>query len=273
MDISASEWGSAFVKICFENYQGAGLFLYLTAAAFLYLLLRKDEKWKSFWGMYGAFLLLIVYNPLIIWRVVDLLGLDDEYYRFIWLIPVTPLIAYAGTSLVMRMNRKTCRLFCLAGVAAAIILCGSTVFSRTHMLTENVYKIPDEVIEICEIIRADCPMEEPRVAADFDLDVLINQYAPDIDLVLSYREIARNQELRGYGTQSDTPSERLHHVILDRLGHDEGYLVYALREGEVDYIVTSRGTPVRDYISQSQCRLIAELDEYCIFRVELEEES
>lgn len=270
MNINASELGITFVKVCFSLFQGQGWFLYLAVVCFVYLLVPKKEPWKSFWGLYGAFLLLIVFNPLI-WRMVDLLGLDDEYYRFLWLIPLTPLIAYAGTGLIMKVSQKTLRVLALVGTVAVIVLCGQSIFTRSWDAIENIYKIPDEVIEICEIIRADCDKEEPVVASDFDLSVLINQYAPEIDLILSYRQVAALEELYSYGDYVDKPEDRLYHVLINELPHDENYLVYALGEGNVDYIVTHRGSNTRGYIMESQCRLIAELKQYCIFRVEIEE--
>ena len=276
MDVNATELGNAFVKTCFGNYQGTGWFLYLTALCFLFLLLQKKEEWRTFFGLYGGFLLLAVFNPFVIWRVVALLGLDDEYYRFLWLIPVVPTLAYTGARLTGQAEKKWGKKIgglALAGITCLFLAAGTPFFSRSLSLAENIYKIPDEVIEICEIIRADCPKEEPCVAADFDLDVLINQYAPDLNLILSYRAIADIRALEAQGDYIDEAPSRLYHVLIEETPHDEGYLIYALSEGNVDYIVTHRGTPVREYILASQCRLIAELDEYCIFRVELEQEA
>ena len=269
MNISASEYGIEFVKKCFVLFQDKGCFLYLAAVCMIYLLIRKREPWKSFWGMYGAFLLLIVFNPMM-WIVVDKLGLDDEYYRFFWLIPITPLVAYTGTTLVLKAQKKTLRAMIFCGTILTVVLCGQSVFSRSWDTIDNIYKIPDEVIEICEIIRVDCDKDEPVVASDFDLSVLINQYAPEMDLILSYGDIARMEELYGYGHFMDTPADRLYHVIVGQWVHDDTYLVDGLRDGNVDYVVTERGNPSRFYIQDSQCRLIAELSQYCIFRVELE---
>lgn len=277
MSVNASELGNAFVKTCFALFQDGSFFLYLTALCFLYLLIRKQVKWKSFFGLYACFLILIVFNPFVIWRVVAALGLDDEYYRFLWLIPVTVLPAYTGTVLVMERKRMGTGVICFAAVILTIFFCGNTIFARPFTLIENIYKIPDEVIEICEIIRADSPEEEPCVAADFDLDVLINQYAPDLDLILSYREIADIRALEAQGDYIDSASKRLYYVLVAgeeyNYSYSEGYLDYALIEGQVDYIVTSRGNPARKHIESSQCRLIAELEEYCIYRVESKEQT
>lgn len=276
MNISASELKNSFVRICFSLFQGKGLFLYLTASCLLYLMLQKKNTERSFWRGYGAFLLLIVYNPLIVWYPVAKFNLDSEYYRFLWLIPIPVIIAYVGTSITMNM-KKTWKLGCLVGVMLVIVGCGSTIFSRSMEKIENVYKIPDEVIEVCEIIRADSNEAEPCVAADFDLDVLMNQYAPDIRLILNYREIAKIREFEAQGDIIDSAAKRLYYVLIAGEEYDyaytEGYLDYALEEGEVDYIVTERGNPARTHVDSSQCRLIAELEKYCIYRVELEEET
>jgi len=266
MNINASELGRAFVKVCFSLFQGEGYFLYLVAVCLIYLLVRKKEPWRSFWGLYSAFLVLIVFNPLI-WRVVDLLGMDDEYYRFLWLIPITPLVAYALTTLVTKLQKRTLRLLAVVGTMGVIVLTGQSIFSRSWETIDNIYKIPDEVIEICEIIRADCDKDQPVVASEFDLSVLINQYAPEIDLILSYRQVANIKEAYQYGSYVDNPEDRLYHVLINREPHDDQYLIYALRLGMVDYIVTERGNPVREYIAASACELIAELEQYCIFRV------
>ena len=267
MSISASELGIAFVKTCFSLFQGEGNFLYLAVTCLIYLLIRKKEPWKSFWGLYGIFLTLVVFNPLI-WRVVDLLGLDDEYYRFLWLIPVTPLVAYALTTVITKLQKRTLRMTALAGTVAVIIFAGQSIFSRSWETIDNIYKIPDEVIEICEIIRADCDKDQPVVASDFDLSVLINQYAPEIDLILSYRQVSNIKEAYQYGSYVDNPEDRLYHVLINREPHDDQYLIYALKLGKVDYVVTERGNPVREYIAVSECELIAELEQYCIFRVQ-----
>lgn len=276
MSVDAAELGNAFVRTCFALFQGDGLFLYLTGACLAWLLVKRREGEKLFWRSYVLFLFLVIYNPFLIWRLVALLGLDDEYYRFLWLIPMTIVLAYSGSRLILD-GKKKWRPVYLAGVILAILLCGKTIFSRSWEWIENIYKIPDEVIEICEIIRADSPKEEPCVAADFDLDVLINQYAPDIDLILSYREIASIRELEARGDDIDSAAKRLYYVLVAgeeyNYWYSEGYLDYALREGQVDYIVTARGNPAREYIAASQCRLIAELEEYCIFRVEIEEQT
>lgn len=187
------------------------------------------------------------------------------------MIPVAVIVGYIGTKVTLRPFRKWQQGLLFAVMLCIIAFCGKTIFSRPMGLIENIYKIPDEVIEICEIIRADSPKDEPCVAADFDLDVLINQYAPEIDLILSYRELAEIKELESFGEYRDAPSNRLKYVLIDGTVHDEGYLIYALTEGQVDYIVTQRGAPAREYILASQCRLIAELEQYCIFRVEIEE--
>ncbi len=270
MSISAAELGNAFVTTCLKLFQGNGFFLYLAVLCVIFLIVWRKSEWRQFWGFYSLFLLVIVFNPFLIWRVVNALGLDDEYYRFVWLIPVTVVVAYVGTLLVEHFQKKIIKAAALLAVIAVVFLTGSTIFDRDFSLFENVYKIPDEVIEICEIIRADCDKDAPCVAAEFDLDVLINQYAPDIDLILNYRNIAQMRELEALDQYVDDPEERLLYVLIDENTHDEGFLVYALRNGDVDYVVISRGSPVREYVAESGCRLIAELDEYCIFRVELD---
>ena len=274
MNINASELGMSFVKVCFALFQDKSYFLYLASVCLIYLLIRKKEPWKPFWGLYGAFLLLIIFNPLI-WRVVDLLVLDDEYYRFLWLIPVTPLIAYSATVLIMKAEKRMVRRLAFVGAVVVIVFCGQSVFSRSWELIDNIHKIPDEVIEICEIIRADCDKEEPVVASDFELSVLLNQYAPDIDLLLSYREVDKIRTLEAQGIHLDNAEKRMYYILIAGDEYEyvfrDGYLDYALEEGEIDYVVTSRWNPARAHIASSECELIAELDEYCIFRSALKE--
>lgn len=56
---------------------------------------------------YAIFLALTVYNPFLVRYIVPKVDFENEYYRFIWILPVIPGVAYYAVRLVSLIEFKT----------------------------------------------------------------------------------------------------------------------------------------------------------------------
>ena len=82
------------IILLFKNYIGNGWAAGLFAAAFLYLLLTEKDGTKRIILLYtSAVTAVLFFCPLFakgVYRYLD----EETYYRILWLLPVTAVIAY-----------------------------------------------------------------------------------------------------------------------------------------------------------------------------------
>ena len=274
MDIHIDEWGWGFVWECFRRFQGEGIFfvfflLSVIAAAFF-----LKNQWKKGLLAYLLFLALTVFNPILINPVVGLLDLDDEYYRFIWLLPVTILIAWFAVYLVERAPKAALRAVVCALCIIALAFPGKTILARGLEPAENLYKIPDEVIEVCETIHDISGEENLTLYVDFDLAVLINQYDPSYEMALSYSDISifqssydsdKTEEYDGVFSPELISKWFLYQIFeLNNTGAEIAPLARSLDWLGTDYVVLRRDEPMLEYAKEQNCVPVYETETYII---------
>ena len=114
---------------------------------------------------------------------VKVAGIDNAntYYRVLWIIPMYVTIAYAFTKLIASLNSTVKRRTAVGVAAVVIIISGSCVYANEHVyMAENIYHLPQNVIDICDKIK---PTEdEGIVRAVFppELVYFVRQYDPNI---------------------------------------------------------------------------------------------
>ncbi len=174
-------WGIFLESVViFQNYMGfhengylAGIYLF----ALLYLwLTEKDKRRRAIFVYAPTLLLLMFFCPLFRKVFVRLLEDSETYYRLLWLLQMSMVSAYGLLRLCGRHRRIG-----LAVVCAAVIACGDYVYDSENITkAENVYHLPQEAIDIAELIEP----EEGRVTAlvPADLIYFIRQYSTNIEL-------------------------------------------------------------------------------------------
>ncbi len=176
--------------VIFKQYGGNGYLLFLFGAALLYLLIaEKDLRKKIVVAIVPAIILVGFFVPFT--RIAYVAILDDgadTYYRLLWLLPMSVCVSYAGCKLFAKHKRIG-----TAVIGAVIILCGSLVYKNEYVSrAQNLYHIPQVVINICDKIS---PEEgEPRVRAVFPKELVhfVRQY--DTDILMPYgRDIIASQ--------------------------------------------------------------------------------
>lgn len=164
-----------YVEI-FQKYMGSGLVVILFLAAILYLFFNEKRKSLRILFIYLPVLVLLLYfNPLF-YQIFYAVAGSEIYFRVLWLLPITPVLAYTCISIYGRLGEKQ-KLPVLALMLVLLALCGRLVYSNPlFSRAENKYHVPDYVVEICDAIE----VEGREVMAVFPKEFLlyVRQYSP-----------------------------------------------------------------------------------------------
>lgn len=139
----------------FQIYIGTGMFVVLFLISLLYIYIRDSkEKIKTdILLRYSIIAILILFNPLMVYAAEEFLLKDMVYWRIFWIIPVVPVIAYAAAQAVSGCKEKKKKLITSIAILLIIVYCGKLVYNTGNFQeADNLYKIPQEAIDICDII-------------------------------------------------------------------------------------------------------------------------
>ncbi len=143
--------GWAIVKQAAEWYFSNGYFFYLFLFSIAMCFFFRGKKAK-FVAWYVIIYSIVVLNPVSA-SVLTKLGLDGVYWRSFWLLPIGSLIAYVFVKIIFLANKKIIRGLLVICSVVVIARCGKFIYTADNFqLAENLYKIPDEVIEVSECL-------------------------------------------------------------------------------------------------------------------------
>lgn len=174
-------WGIFLESVViFQNYAGYhqnkflfGIYLFFL----LYLwLVEKDKRIRAVLACAPTLLIIAFFCPLFRKAFVRLFEDAETYYRLLWLLQMSMVSAYGAVKLCGR-HRK----LMLAIMSIAVVACGSFVYSSEHISkAENMYHLPQEAVEVAELIDP----EKGRVMAlvPADLVYYIRQYSTRINM-------------------------------------------------------------------------------------------
>lgn len=282
MDITIAQEGWRFVLTCFERYQGEGWFFlwFFVALGYLWWSNRRSgsenneisQRSMIRWSMiYVVILALTVFNVVLMRFVVSKLSMEDEYYRFIWLLPVTVVTGFAAARMVVRSRTWWMRTLLIAGLAVVMLFTGKTILGRGFTFAENLYKVPNEVMEISRIIHEDSEAENPKVIAEFDVVVLLNQYDPSISLEIAYGDVSTLRDVErapeAYWDRWLTSRLTVMNVVMDReLSISRWDFMAAMDYTDAHYLVASRDPDLEAYYAEARCVPLEKTEHYVVYR-------
>lgn len=238
--------------VIFKLYTGLKLLLALTFFSWGYLLFTEKERRNRLLLIYAPFLIISLFLfPVSRWAFVAA-GLDGEtYYRILWTIPMGVITVY-GFCRLFAAHR---RIGTVAG-AALIMLCGRYVYQSEYISrAENLYHIPDTVIEICDRIEPDDPDKRVWAVMPPELIHFVRQYSARINMPYG-REMLVNQW--SYYNAVYEAMEGSEVVDLEKL-------LEATRKEHCQYIVLSPGRETVQDPLACGLTLTDEIDGYRIY--------
>ena len=167
---------------------------YLRMAVFLisiiYILAReKDIVRKILVGIMPIVILAGFLLPITRKVYVKLLKSEgaNTYYRILWLIPMYVVIAYAACLLLVRLKGDAVRRAVTVAIVLVLMLTGKLVYANEEMhkiKVENLYHIPQDIIDICDLVTPAEWEENPWVAFPEECAWFVRQY--DAHILMPY---------------------------------------------------------------------------------------
>lgn len=160
----------------FQKYMGTGLIIILFMVAIVYLLIMEKSRPKRILFIYCPMIVfLCFFNPLF-FGIFAYAAEEEIYFRLMWLLPVAVVLAYTAVSILDSLKGKARVGF---GVAAILVICvsGKLVYSSPlYSVADNLYHMPQEVVDICDAIKVDG--REVMAAFPEEFLLYVRQYSP-----------------------------------------------------------------------------------------------
>ena len=241
----------------YKKYSGNSLFMVLFLCSLVFLFCFEKEKGRRTILVYGSVcLLLLFFLPIFSYVMIQMVFDGEVYYRFLWLLPVNVVIAYSAVRLVIGLKNKRMAVLAYLLLMVVLISGGDFVYNNgTFLRAQNLYHIPQSVIDVCEVI-------EPEEGEDW-----INAAMPA--QMLSY--------VRQYSTRIHMPYGRA--VLIDRwnLGHpmydtmeadviDANLLAQQADEYACDYVVLPQEKQLSEDLERYGFTIVNQVSGYCIYQ-------
>lgn len=237
----------------FREYIGNGLAAGLFVVSFLYLLFREKDRTKRIILVYVSFVtILLFFCPLfakVIFRFLD----SETYYRILWLVPMTAVIAYAGIRLVTEFPKKWMRAAAGASMCAVIVLTGDYVYDNPYFgPAENRFHVPQTVAYVCDAII----VEGREVRAVFPDEMLpyVRQYTQNIRM-----PYGREMQVERWWNSNEL-YDAMHEEPLDC-----EKIAALATEGECHYVILHETTEGLEGFEQTNYHCVDTVAGYCIY--------
>ncbi len=238
--------------VIFKLYTGLKLLLVLTLLSWIYLLVTEKERRNRIVLVYAPFIIVLLFLFPLSRKCFVAAGLDGgTYYRILWTIPMG-IITIFGLCRVFERHRR----IGLLVSAALIIFCGKYVYQSEYISkAENLYHIPDTVIEICQRIEPENQTIRVSAAMPQDLVHFVRQYSARINMP--------------YGREMLVPQWRYHNAVYEAMEGTEvvdvNQLLEATRAEYCQYIVLAPGRETEQEPEECGLVLLDEIDGYRIY--------
>lgn len=214
-------------------------------------------------------MVITVFNPVFPVILAKFTDVSNEYYRFFWIVPVIILIPYMFTKLASKVFRLDDRALnegdnadkgesidnisekkdlsknLIVLFIIAVLFASSIVYIREFKIAENIYKVPDELIDVVEIIHNDSEYEYAKAYFDYEYNMMVRQYDPKMLLTID-RENYIFAATNDYSTDEIYDNEHPEYRILAALFRYQPVDNDTLKEGfdltGTEYIVLQNGS-------------------------------
>lgn len=161
----------------FQSYTGSGFLTILYILMLFYLWIAEKNTTVKSILVYGAGILQILFFIPLFYYGYQLLD-EGTYYRMLWLLPMTVTIAYGAVKIMTKYPAGSI----VIGLIM-IILCGKYVYSNPYITkAENAYHLPQEVIQVCDMIMPEEGKERVTGVFPDDMVHFVRQYSSRIQM-------------------------------------------------------------------------------------------
>ncbi len=232
------------IKLLTEYGGNCTLLLYYILCVIYLFVREKNKVVKVVLSVLSITVLVLFVMPFAYEMLAVKLSETDGYYRMLWLLPTSIVSAYATIKIAMELPHK----YASYGLIIIMLICfaigGNIVYhSPFFVKAENVYQVPDVVIDICDYLTDDNPV----VVATFPIELCpyVRQYSTNVIQTYGYDELRRgltdsqdyvkeitkgdpNAEILTYGARMNCSQFIILHSGVKPVGKMEDYDYYLL---------------------------------------------
>lgn len=241
-----------WVASVYRDYVGTGMLAALFLTALLYLFVTEKNKNTRILFLYMPVLTLLIYFSPPFAAIVYAFTGEETYYRLLWLVPVTPVLAYSAVKILMECGKKT-RLWIGTAMVGILLLSGQLVYKSPYFSSaENRYHVPQTVVEICDMIS----QEDRYVKAVFPAEFLtyVRQYESRI-----WMPYGREILVTRWGFQYDL------YELMEAPVPDVKLIAAEARDQGCQYIIISEKKPLSGSFTDYGYELLASVGGYGVY--------
>lgn len=211
----------SYILPVIKEYMGVGIVSVLFLLSLFYLAVTEKERAKRVCFVYVPVLVLIFFLCPVSYVIYGKISESVTYYRLLWLIPVTPVIAYSAVRICTRFSGLKQNI-CILAFAGLFALSGRLMYSDFYMIeAPNMYHMPVQVVDICDALHAEG--REIMVLMPYEFQQFVRQYDPNICMPYG-REymmniIVQTDELRDEMMEGGRDPEIVGHLATERGCH------------------------------------------------------
>ncbi len=224
------------------------------AALFVYLWITEKDKNKRIVLLYISVLVMFIFFfPLTTYLLFSVLGEGETYYRIMWFVPITIIIAYGFVKVVSSQKSRIQQVMLSLIIASLLMVGGDFVYDNEFFQkTQNYYQLPQVVVEICDSIE----VEGREVRAVFPKELLeyVRQYSATVHM-----PYGREMLVERWNNYNELYDVMEGEVIMPN------FLVELAREQECHYIILHEGDVSVEAMAENKYKRILEVGGYEVY--------
>ncbi len=245
-------------------YGGYTCYISLFLLCVIYCFYTLDREKKKMLICIMILCIVCIYNDGVRYLISKFTDLET-YYRFLWMIPILPMLSYCIVDLIFRVKELAKRIVVVFLLVVIVAFGGNSYLSMgCFQLPENRYNIPNEVIGVCDMIRADGKSEQPVVVADTQIQLPLRTY----DATFLWG-VSREAWIAITDKEYDGQDYQIEAVVIKAVQDGEKTSATELREAlsalDIDYLVIRKDYEMDTYLAGAACSKIGEIGEYSVY--------
>lgn len=272
--VNVFENGIGYLAKCLGLYTAGTGFFALYLIAILFILVKGSKKDRQLFIPQAVMLVVTVFNPVTPLVLDKIFDVNSEYYRLFWIAPVIIIVPYVATTLIYDDGLKKQRALIVALTAAMFIFGGNFVYGEGIKIAQNIYRIPDELITISEMIHEDSQTEYAKAFFEYEYNMEIRQYDPKMLLCVDREDYiyAVNYSYTDEMLEDETKPQNVLLALLVRNQRvDREKLCAALDATDTQYVVLTKGHPQTAFVKKAGLYEIGQTPTHIVFRYDLAE--